>query len=299
MDSSVTSHLLSDESELTHLRALLKRVPRPGVVDFEEHMAVPAIRAMTRLWQTGDELIAFAYVDAFNNLWFEFLPEQQSDQLEFEIIEWGVTCMRQRHAGAEELPTLDATCNADNAARVEILERHGFVREAVRTLKYERSLTGPVPDAPLPAGFSLRSTAGEREVDALAALHRAAFGTDNMTAEARLAIIHAPNYIPELDLLAVAPDRDLAAFCICGFEEEQTKIGYTDPIGVHPRYRRLGLGKAIVTAGLRAIRDKGATAARLGTSSENMPMQKLAEELSFVCMAEHVWFSKVIPAKEH
>jgi len=133
---------------------------------------------------------------------------------------------------------------------------------------------------------------GEHEVDDLVALHRATFGTDNMTVEERLAIMRAPQYVPELDLVTVAPNGDLSAFCICGFDEE--KVGYTDPIGTHPRYQKIGLGKAIVTAGLRALQECGATVAELGTSSINLPMQKLAERTGFVCIAESLWFSKEV-----
>ncbi len=36
-----------------------------------------------------------------------------------------------------------------------------------------------------------------------------------MTVEYRQAIMRAPDYIPELDLVVQAPDGDLAAFWIC------------------------------------------------------------------------------------
>ena len=42
------------------------------------------------------------------------------------------------------------------------------------------------------------------------------------------------------------------------------------------------------------IKERGATVAQLGTSSQNIPMQKLAERLGFVCVAEKLWFSKAV-----
>jgi ribosomal protein S18 acetylase RimI-like enzyme len=106
--------------------------------------------------------------------------------------------------------------------------------------------------------------------------------------------MRAPQYVPDLDFVAVAPNDDLSAFCICGFDESNEQIGFTDPIGTHPNYQRLGLGKAIVSAGLRAIQSRGATVAELGTSSTNIPMQKLAERLGFACTSESLWFSKKV-----
>lgn len=68
----------------------------------------------------------------------------------------------------------------------------------------------------------------------------------------------------------------------------------TDPIGVHPRFQRLGLGKAVVTTGLRLLKSRGVATVELGTGSDNIPMQRLAESLGFVCVAEKLWFSKSV-----
>jgi ribosomal protein S18 acetylase RimI-like enzyme len=113
-----------------------------------------------------------------------------------------------------------------------------------------------------------------------------------MTVEQRLAIMRAPQYDPELDWVADAPNGELAAFCICGFEGSSREVGYTDPIGTHARYKRRGLGKAMVAAGLRALRDRGAKTVALGTSSDNAAMRRLAEALGSSIVSESVWFSR-------
>jgi len=85
-------------------------------------------------------------------------------------------------------------------------------------LQYARSLNEPISEYAFPPGFFLRHVEGEHEVESLVTLHRAAFGTENMTVEQRLAIMHAPQYERELDFVAVAPNGELSAFCICGFD---------------------------------------------------------------------------------
>ncbi len=117
-----------------------------------------------------------------------------------------------------------------------------------------------------------------------------------MTAARRLAIMRAPTYERVLDLVAVAPDGELAAFCICSVEEPAgaKTVGFTDSIGTHPRYRRHGLAKALVTAGLRLLRQRGVATAELGTSSANKPMRRLAEALGFGRASEKLWFSKKV-----
>jgi ribosomal protein S18 acetylase RimI-like enzyme len=138
------------------------------------------------------------------------------------------------------------------------------VPQNARTLRYERPLDVPIPDRPLPQGFWIRFANGEAEVERLVALHRSAFGTENMTVERRLAIMRAPQYVPELDLLIVSPAGDLAAFCICGFEDGEQTIGYTDPVGTAASFQRMGLGTAILAEGLRRLKCARAHTTRLG-----------------------------------
>ncbi len=291
---SQTSEVLkTSEVSLQAMRALIRSLAgETTVVDFEEVMQLPSVRETTRLWYQGKTLLAFAFVDDFNNLYFEMDREAASRHVEDEVIAWGIRCVRERNAATGQHATLDACFSTKNTWQIALLERSGFTRAEVRTLRYARALEAPMPEQPLPAGFTLRHVGGEGEVEDLVRLHRAAFGTEQMTVERRLAIMRAPGYVPELDLLAVAPDGELAAFCICGFESADT--GYTDPIGTHPRWQRRGLGKALVTAGLMMLKERGARSAVLGTSSENLSMQRLAEALGFVLVEEKIWFEREV-----
>lgn len=290
------SYLLHDETDIQQMRALINQLPQPTVVDFEETMLLPTVRANTRLWQVNGQLAGFAFVDDYNNLRFEIAPEFHSKQLEDELIAWGVTCVQNRNAETGAHDTLDAAFSSDNIWQIVLLERTGFIQASRRTLSYARSLDEPIAPYPFPPGFQLRTVNGETEIENLVALHRAAFGTDNMTVAQRLAIMQAPDYEPELDLVAVTTEGELAAFCICSIEtgKDGKKVGYTDPVGTHPRYQQRGLGKAIVTAGLQLLQVRGTAVAKLGTSSINEPMQRLAESLGFVCISEKLWFSKKV-----
>ena len=287
------SYLLQDSSDIQSMRDLIARLPQKSTaIDFEETTQLDSVRARTRLWKNEGKLIGFAYVDDFNNLRFEVEPQSRSTQLEDEIIAWGLDCMKKRNAETGQNDTLDASFLVGNTWQIALLQRSGFGQENLRSLHYARSLNEPIPEHPLPPGFSLRCVKGEDEVENLVNLHRAAFGTENMTVEERLAIMRAPQYERELDLLAIAPNGELAAFCICGIEDEN--IGYTDPIGVHKNYQRLGLGKAVLSAGLQTLKQRGIERAELGTSSENIAMQQLATAMGFVVISESLWFSKKV-----
>ena len=293
--SIFTSRLYATETDLHRLIAFLSTVrpavrasDYPGATDLREMLCQPDLQANTRLWfDQQDQLIAFALVDAYSNLLFDYRPDANSQELEEAIMQWGVAC------GA--LP-LDAVCREDDVERMAWLTRHGFQPQAMRTLHFIRSLNDPIPDSQPPPGFSIRSVAGESEIEALVALHRAAFGTDNMTIEERRAMMSGPDYDPALDLVVVAPDGRLAGFCVCGIPREENAAtgrneGYTDPIGVHPDFQKQRLAHALLLTGLHLLRERGLAYATLDTSSENVAMQAAARSAGFQLESTKVWFA--------
>ena len=290
------SSILFDDNDVQAMREFMGRIAsRSTIVDFDEQILLSSTRETTRIWKQDNKIVGFAFMDEYNNLWFDTETEfSLLDELETEIIEWGVLCRKRRIVEISAEHTLDCTCNADNYRRISTLEKHGFILEPVRSLQYSRPLNKQIAELPLPAGFSIRCVKGRDEAGQLVALHRAAFGTNNMTLEYRLAMMSTPQYIQEMDLVAVAPNNELAAFCVCGFDDPEKKIGTTDPIGTHPSYQGIGLGKAITSAGLIALKNAGANTVRLGTSSENIAMQRLAIALGFVSISEKLWFSKAV-----
>lgn len=290
------SSILFDDNDVQAMRELMERIAsRSTIVDFDEQILLSSTRETTRIWKQDNKIVGFAFMDEYNNLWFDTETEfSLLDELETEIIEWGVLCRKRHIVEISADHTLDCTCNADNYRRISTLENHGFILEPVRSLQYSRRLNKQIAEHPLPAGFSIRCVKGRDEAGQLVALHRAAFGTNNMTIEYRLAMMSTPQYIQEMDLVAVASNNELAAFCVCGFDDPEKKIGTTDPIGTHPSYQGIGLGKAITSSGLIALNNAGANTVRLGTSSENIAMQRLAIALGFVCVSEKLWFSKAV-----
>jgi ribosomal protein S18 acetylase RimI-like enzyme len=156
-----------------------------------------------------------------------------------------------------------------------------------------RPLTKSIPDRELPPGFIIRALAGTEEADGVAAMHRAAFGTNYMTTERRLAIMDTSEYDPSLDLVVVAPDGVIVANCICSVRED-SKIGNTDPVATHPHYQRMGLARALLTRGMQLLKERAMLFAHLGTRNDNIAMQKTAESVGFTVEYKTLWFSKEV-----
>ncbi|HSQ25727.1 MAG TPA: GNAT family N-acetyltransferase [Anaerolineales bacterium] len=293
------SYPFGGQQDLLAIQGFLKSLPNgTSIIDFDENIQLESVQSTLRIFRQSQEIIALAYIDDYNNLWFDTLPEfPLLDQLETEIVNWAETCMIKRNAETGQYNTLDHACSADNRHRLQLLQKHGFTPEPVRSLKYSRSVNQQHQMVPLPEGYFIRKVNGKEEVEQLVALHRAAFCTDQMTVEYRLAMMSAPQYLPEADLVAEDAFGELVAFCVCGFEDIETGIGYTDPIGIHPVHQRKGLGSAILTAGIQKLRELGAVRVELGTSSDNIAMQRLAAKLGFQLVSEKLWFSKDVNSR--
>jgi mycothiol synthase len=299
---SETKDLQSMIDLLVAVRPADRITEYPSVVDLQESLALTDVQENTRLWfDDDDRAIGFAFVDPYNNLWFEF-DQQTHPDIESEIIAWGVECIRRAIQESGKPLTLDASCRDDDVKRIVLLEQHGFEMQEIRSLRMARSLNEPIPAPKAPAGFSIRPVAGEQEAESLVALHRAAFGSENMSVEERLAMMRAPEYDPELDLLAVAPDGRFAATCMCSISQEENERtgrneGYTDPIATHPDFQRRGLARALLLTGFHKLKQRSIDTAVLGTSSENIAMQRTAQAVGFRVQSTKLWFAK--PVSQH
>ena len=276
----------------------------PSIIDLREALGIPTIQENTRLWVDAEgQVVSFAFVDGYNNLRFEITPQVRGREIESQIVAWGGECIRRAVRESGEAMTLDASCRDDDADRIALLERHDFVRQEMRSLRMVRPLHELIPAPQVPPGFSVRRVAGEHEVEELVALHRAAFGTENMIVEERLSMMRGPEYDPELDLLAVTTDGRFAAYCVCSISREENartgrNEGYTDPIATHPDFRRRGLARALLLMGLRLLKERGVDTAVLGTSSKNTAMQQAATAVGFRLQSTRLWFAKPVPESQ-
>ena len=240
-----------------------------------------------RLWKDETGLIA-AYANVAPSGYFSFLthPEWRHSPIMNEILAYAQNTIHQLCQESGKELTLDTHCRDTDESKLHILLRAGFERDAEDVPVLVRFLADPVPEPRLPPGFGLRHVVGEHEVEQCVDLHRAAFGTQNMTVEIRRSIMREPDYDPQGDLVIEAPDGTLVAYCICAIHPEENAQrkrawGYTDPIGVRPAFQGQKLGKAILLSGLRYLRERGMDAASLTTSSNNVAMLGLGASVGF------------------
>jgi mycothiol synthase len=148
-----------------------------------------------------------------------------------------------------------------------------------------RSEEIPVRDYRVPQGFTVRTLAGEIEVEAYVSLHREVFESKNMTVEWRERTLQRPSYHPDLDVVIAAPDGRLGAFCVCWLHG---KSGQIEPLGCHPDFRHYALGRLALAEGLRRLQAAGAEQVYVEADNYRDTALKLYEHMGFEVIRD-VW----------
>ena len=248
-----------------------------------------------RLWvDDRDRPVAFAMIWEGNVLLYFALPHASDETLEAQAIAWATARARASAEQCGERTVLCVPVRDDDPYRAALLARAGLRLEEWHMIRMRRWLHQPIADPSIPPGFTLRVVASESEASALVDLHHAAFATASETVIERVNWMRSPSYDPRLDLAAVAPNGALAAFCRCSISvEENARLGcadaWVDLIGVHPAYRRQGLGRALLLLALRNMRAMGLNRALLSVGSWNTPAQRLFESCGFAVACRIVW----------
>ncbi len=175
-----------------------------------------------------------------------------------------------------------------DTARRRLLEERGFsLAESEahlgQMLHFTRLLAEPIVRPTLSNGFVVRSTAGEREVEARAAAQYGAFQSkwqwDRYVTRFRR-FMQSPVYSPDRDVAAVAPEGRFAAFCIFWLDPVN-KVGLFEPVGTHPDFQKKGLGRAALSEGLRRMKTDGMETAIVCAEADNEAAVRLYESVGF------------------
>jgi mycothiol synthase len=189
---------------------------------------------------------------------------------------------------------------ASQTEHLQLLAQAGFASQAEvgedawSKVLMRRPATSPVVTSLLPSGLTIRPMAGSGEVEAYVALHQSVFESRNMTAAWRHRIINRPEYIPELDLVVVAPDGHLAAFCIGWLSQwgSGERIGQVEPLGVGKEFRGSGLGRAILAEILQRMHRLGASQVYVETDHHRNAALALYESAGFCVDREVLVYRK-------
>lgn len=226
---------------------------------------VPDFETLFRLWERDGNLVGLGEFYAPRDqddeagpivyLRPRLRPAAGTGELIAEMVTWGEA---EALALFGEGVRVEVTVRDDMADARALLQERGYRRDRV-FLRMERPLEEPVTGQALPAGYTVRPLEGEAEVDAWLELFNAAFADHYdfhpWAREGRLHDMRNAWYVPKLDLVAVAPDGTLAAFCLT--ERRDAGVWYLSVVGTAREHRRRGLAGALIAETVERLRALG------------------------------------------
>jgi mycothiol synthase len=276
----------ASDTSLARIRELVYAYPGENlhVADLPYRLCAPSAQdpEYVRLFEGGSgHLLAFGIVQAaWGTLDYFVRPAARNSNIENVLMTWALKrFQRLTDARGRSLDWWIDT-RADLPDRAALAARYGFTNAGWGLIYLRRPLDGPLPEPRVPDDFTIRPLAGADEAAQCAAFQRAAFASDNMTADWRVRTLGMPEYLPELDLVAVTPDGRIAAFCLC-WPHKSSHEAQVEPIAVHPDFQRLGLGHALLYEAFRRMRALHATAASVESFSTSAPALALYRYAGF------------------
>jgi len=216
------------------------------------------------LWENDDQIVAILMPDGgFGEAHFLVHPVLRTLELEGEML--GVAEEHLTKVKSDGSRKLCIWAPEPDQLRQELLARHGYLKGDQSEYQWRCRLDLPIPDVATHPGYQIRALG-----DGLELLERCyASGLGFHEGDIHIAVENrndptwyrniqrAPLYRRDLDLVALAPDGSIAGFCTIWFDDV-TRSAYFEPVAVVPAHRQRGLGKAIMTAGLRKLQLMGA-----------------------------------------
>ncbi|HEX8596973.1 MAG TPA: GNAT family N-acetyltransferase [Chloroflexia bacterium] len=288
------------------------------VADWRTNMEHPdtVVERDARVWEdeTG-RMVAFGRLwfpkpddEPFTDAYFmmPLHPDVRNQGLEEEMFQWAED---QARLVAQERgkPAKIRTGTSDGtpefvAYRKDVLDRNGY--SPVRYwFKMARDLSEPIPHPVLPEGYTLTHTQGADTAATWIEMFNLSFvdhwGHHDESAESHAHwLSNHPNYVKERDLVAITPDGTWASFCFCMIypddnEAKGRKEGWIDILGTRRGYRKMGLGTAMLLAGMRKLKEDGMDTAVLGVDAENPSgALRLYESVGFKQVRSSITYSK-------
>ena len=215
------------------------------------------------LWETPQgRLVAVLNTEEPGHAFLQVHPDFKARDLEENMIVLAEGCLRvpSRNGG----DGLWIWSHAEDKQRIELLRQRGFAHVAgADEHQWRRSLELSIPKSSVSKGYTIRSLGDETELPSRSWASWRAFhphepdeSYDGWQWYRNIRV--APLYRPDLDLVAIAPMGEVAAFTTIWYDEA-TGCGEFEPVGTVAEHQRRGLAKALMFEGMRRLHQLGAT----------------------------------------
>jgi ribosomal protein S18 acetylase RimI-like enzyme len=203
-----------------------------------------------------------------------------SGDLVRDMLDWAMNRATALETNMQEDMTLSVATFDDQRQLQALLRGSGFALQDGYNVYLTRTLDKRESSPDAPQDITIRPLLGEEEI----ARYNALYSFTPMSADHRLELLRSPDYV---HLVAVTPTGDLIAFCECSIDREEwerggRRTGWIEYVGVRQDVQGRGLGRAIVSEGLRWLKSHRAQTAALITMGTNIAAQRMYKAVGFV-----------------
>jgi len=234
------------------------------------------------LWETEQGQIASVLnCEGAGQAFLQIHPSFKTAELEDQMIAMAEEQLRapSRRGGT----VLWVWSDSGDSQRHNLLERRGFTHIAeADEHQWRRCLELPIPDNPVREGYTIRSLGDVSKLPFRSWASWRAFHPEEPDEKYDTDwswyqnIQSAPLYRPDLDLVAIAPAGEVAAFTTIWYDD-RTLCGYFESVGSMPEHQRCGLARSLLYEGMRRLKRLGAT--QVMTSGGELPANALYQSV--------------------
>lgn len=176
------------------------------------------------------------------------------------------------------------------------LKTNGYRQEIAKEVYMQRSMTGHLPQATVPDGFTIKAFTKNSPIGPhAAAMNDVLYGDPNTTPWMEENIRNMLRFEQSsggLHFVAETPHGEVAAFVTISLDEI-TGLAEFDQIGTRPQYRRAGLANALLSVGLEAVQQHhDVRYAVVRAACDNIPALVLYQGAGFKIIDTLYTFSK-------
>lgn len=220
------------------------------------------------------------------------LPAHRRKGVGTRLFDWALERGRQANAAIAHAAALE-----DDTEQIGFLESRGFI--LVRHHEQMRWNGEGVPAPTLSSGFVFRPFRFGDEVG-LTEVQNAAFSTQwgfsPNTVEQVAHMVNMGRSDPEGVVLLIADD-EVAGYCWTQTAGEAPQVmGSILMIGVHPKHQGKGLGRAVLSYGIRSLLQRGIRVVELTVDRENTAARTLYTSFGFVKIGGQKWYETTLIA---
>lgn len=221
-----------------------------------------------RLWETDDGvLVGAVFFESDRDAMLIGHPDWP------ELIEPMLDYAEARYVEKGSAEDLMIEAMESNTARCARLKARGYELFSGHFIHRHKPLDPNVIEpVNLPPGYTITRLTRGALPQYLRAVH-AVFGRSG-TLESEPYLTRAPSYVPELDLLVMSDQNEIAAFCTVWVDPVNHYAEF-EPVGTVPSFQKRGLGSALLAYAHNQLRSRGCPLATVQAWSTSEGANKL------------------------